>query len=82
MNATDINGKSTNKTYTFITGYTADHKDAVDSNTSDVDSSADKGIETNFANAQMNTTDASVMTIQESDYGNQDYNDCCSRKHH
>lgn len=73
VNATDINGKSTNHTYSFITGCSIEHKDAIDNNASDVDSSVDKGIETNFAAAQANTTDAIVMTIQEADYGNQDY---------
>lgn len=72
VNATDINGKSTNHTYTFITGCNIEHKDAIDSDASDVDLSIDKGIETNFAAAQANTTDTIVMTIQEADYGNQD----------
>ena len=39
--------------------------DAVDSNTSNVDGSADKGTETNFPNAQDTAPDADVMTIQE-----------------
>jgi len=44
-------------------------KDAVDSNASNVDSSADKGIEANFTNTQGISTDSKVMTIQESNYG-------------
>jgi len=51
------------------------NNDAVDSASSDVDSSADKGTESFFPNAQAITTDANVMTIQESDYGNQIHKD-------
>jgi hypothetical protein len=39
--------------------------DTVDSNTTDVDSSADKGMETNFANAQDTSPDSDFMNIQE-----------------
>ncbi len=76
VNATDINGHSTNKTYIFTTAdIGVDHKDAIDSNTSNEDSSVDKGNETSFTNAKDNITDNNVMNIQESDYGNQDYKD-------
>ena len=60
VNATDINGKSTQKTFTFTTGIiepTVDHKDAIDDNSSDVDNSPDKGIETYFNNCKANVTD-------------------------
>ena len=43
--------------------------DSVDRNTSNVDGSADKGLETNFPNAQGISRDANVMTIQEADQG-------------
>ncbi len=49
--------------------------DAVDSASSDVDSSADKGTESDFPNAQAISTDANVMTIQESNYGSQIHKD-------
>jgi len=44
-------------------------KDAVDSNTSNVDGSADAGTETNFANAQGTSKDGNVMTIKETNKG-------------
>jgi uncharacterized protein (DUF427 family) len=51
-------------------------KDPVDSNTSDVDSSTDKGLETNFPNAQGITPDSHSMTIQEvTQIVNENYND-------
>ena len=43
--------------------------DTVDSNTCDVDSSPDKGTESNFTNAQDIVPDSNVMTLLESDYG-------------
>jgi len=43
--------------------------DPVDSNTSNVDSSPDKGIETNFANAQDTSPDSDYMNIQEENTG-------------
>ncbi|MBN2599284.1 MAG: type IV pilin N-terminal domain-containing protein [Candidatus Thermoplasmatota archaeon] len=51
------------------------HYDPVISASSDVDSSADKGTENEFANAQDTNPDTNLMTIQESDYGNQIHND-------
>ncbi|MFA5102887.1 MAG: type IV pilin N-terminal domain-containing protein [Candidatus Thermoplasmatota archaeon] len=51
------------------------HYDIVNSASSDVDSSADKGTENDFANAQDINPDTNLMTIQESDYGNQVHND-------
>jgi|GEM_PF-1404211 len=45
--------------------------DTVDSATSNLDSTPDKGIESIFSNAQSTTIDGNVMTIQESEYGNQ-----------
>ena len=44
-------------------------KDPVDSNTCDVDSSADKGTETDFGKAQGIYPDGNIMTIQEADKG-------------
>src|SRR4030042_4151089 len=69
VNTTDINGKSTTKTYTFTTGTTSpseeEHKDAIDNNSSDVDSSVDIGTEIDFNNCKSNTTDNNVMIITE-----------------
>lgn len=68
VNATDINGKTTEKTFKFTTKIaepTVDHKDAIDYNSSNVDSSADKGTETNFNNCKENKTDTEVMNIKE-----------------
>lgn len=70
VNTTDINGKSTNKTYTFTTGIIEpseeeEHKDAIDNNSTDVDSSTDKGTETNFTKCKTNATDTEIMTIKE-----------------
>jgi len=76
VNATDINGKSTEKTFTFTTGMaepTVEHKDAIDDNSIDVDSSADIGTETNFNNCKANETDTNVMIIKE--YRPPKYND-------
>jgi len=44
-------------------------KNAIDSNTCDVDSSPDIGSETDFVNAQDTAPDSDVMNIQESDTG-------------
>jgi len=44
-------------------------KDAVDNNTTNMDSSEDKGTESNFTNAQDTSPDTDVMTIQEADQG-------------
>jgi len=46
-----------------------DTKDAVDSNVTDIDSSADKGTETNFPNAQDISPDSDYMNIQENNTG-------------
>ena len=43
--------------------------DSIDSNTSDVDGSADGGTETNFPSAQGVSVDTNVMTIQETNKG-------------
>ena len=61
-------------------------KDPVDSNTCDVDGNADKGIETDFANAQDIVQDSNYMTIQEADQGvilneNKNYVDAQSSLH-
>jgi len=45
--------------------------DGIDSNTSDVDGSVDKGSETNFPNAQGITNDGNSMTIQEAETAGQ-----------
>ena len=45
--------------------------DGIDSNTSDVDGSVDKGSETNFPNAQGITKDGDSMTIQEAETAGQ-----------
>ena len=45
------------------------YNDAIDSNTSDVDGSSDKGTETNFVNAMGINPDSNVMTIQETNLG-------------
>ena len=77
VNATDINGKSTQKTFTFTTGIiepTIDHKDDIDNNSSDVDNSPDKGIETYFNNCKANITDTQVMIIQEISSSGNDVN--------
>ncbi len=50
-------------------GISGEAIDAVDSNTSDVDSSVDKGIEANFVNAQDISPDSDYMNIQEEDTG-------------
>jgi hypothetical protein len=47
------------------------HYETVESASSDVDSSADKGTENEFANAQGTNPDTNLMVIQESDHGNQ-----------
>ncbi|DAC73089.1 MAG TPA: hypothetical protein DSN98_01985 [Thermoplasmata archaeon] len=47
--------------------------DSVDSNSSNMDGSTDKGVETNFANAQGITKDGNSMTIQETDTAGQDH---------
>jgi len=51
------------------------HTDAVDDASSNVDGSPDRGIETDFTNAQATTPDANMMTIQESEYGSQLHQD-------
>ena len=76
VNTTDINGKSTEKTFTFTTGMaepTVEHKDAIDDNSCNVDSSADIGTETDFSNCKANETDTHVMIIKE--YRPPKYND-------
>ena len=68
VNATNINGKKAEKTFTFTTSMTeptVDHKDPVDNNSSNVDSSSDKGTETDFNNCKDNKTDTHVMNIKE-----------------
>jgi len=47
------------------TGEGQEWNNSVDSNSTDVDSSPDKGNETDFANAQDTSADSNVMTIQE-----------------
>ncbi len=58
-----------NSSWDNISGISDETKDAVDSNTCDVDSNSDVGSETNFANAQDTAPDSDVMNIQESDTG-------------
>ena len=43
--------------------------DGVDSNTSNVDGIADKGVETNFSNAKNTTRDGKLMILQEQNTG-------------
>jgi hypothetical protein len=68
VNTTDINGRSTDKTYTFTTGIiepTVEYKDAIDNDSSNVDSISDRGTQTDFNNCKANITDTNVMIIKE-----------------
>ncbi|MCJ7572089.1 MAG: type IV pilin N-terminal domain-containing protein, partial [Candidatus Thermoplasmatota archaeon] len=57
INAIDINGKSAVKTFTFTTRTpTVMHKHPIDINSSNIDSSADIGTETDFTNCKANAT--------------------------
>jgi FlaG/FlaF family flagellin (archaellin) len=68
VNATDTYGYTAERIFTFTTGTiqpSIEHKDAIDINFSNVDSSADRGTEIDFNNSKANITDANVMIIKE-----------------
>ncbi len=68
VNATDIHGNTAERIFTFTTGTiqpSIEHKDAIDINSSNIDSSADRGSEIDFNNSKANITDANVMIIKE-----------------